>query len=89
MLNIYDTVVLHVLLRCVPAINGGNFGFILSSLDQGLKSLDVSISSACASAVDNLASFYFRNVVREPEIGRPAQGSAVGYCVTSYVIRLF
>jgi exportin-7 len=53
------------------------FGFILSSLDQGLKSLDVSISSACASAVDNLASFYFRNVVREPESGRPAQGSAV------------
>ncbi|WIA44165.1 hypothetical protein OEZ86_010498 [Tetradesmus obliquus] len=52
------------------------FGFILSSLDQGLKSLDVSISSACASAVDNLASFYFRNVVREPESGRPAPGSA-------------
>jgi exportin-7 len=59
------------------------FGFILSSLDQGLKSLDVSISSACASAVDNLASFYFRNVVWEPESGRPAQGSAVScYSVT-------
>jgi exportin-7 len=65
------------------------FGFILSSLDQGLKSLDVSISSACASAVDNLASFYFRNVVREPESGRPAQGSAVSsYSVTIHVTTL-
>jgi hypothetical protein len=27
--------------------------------------------------IGNLASFYFRNVVREPESGRPAQGSAV------------
>jgi hypothetical protein len=44
---------------------------------QGLKSLDVSISSACASAVDNLATFYFKNVVREPESGKPAAGAAV------------
>eukprot|EP00775_Hariotina_reticulata_P008394 gene8394-8578_t len=45
-------------------------------LTEGLKSLDVSISSACASAVDNLATFYFRNVVREPESGKPAAGAA-------------
>jgi hypothetical protein len=29
--------------------------------------------------VGNLASFYFRNVVREPESGRPGQGSAVSW----------
>ncbi|KAF8061166.1 XPO7 [Scenedesmus sp. PABB004] len=60
----------------LASVDGPTFAFILTSLDQGLKSLDVSISSACASAVDNLASFYFRNVVREPESGRPAPGSA-------------
>lgn len=37
------------------------FGFLLSSLDAGLKSLDVSISSQCAAAIDNLAGYYFRH----------------------------
>ena len=36
------------------------FSTIISSLEQGLKSLDVAISSKCASAVDNLAAFYFK-----------------------------
>jgi hypothetical protein len=44
---------------------------------QGLKSLDVVISSACASAVDNLAGFYFKNVVQGPDSGTPAAGTQV------------
>ncbi|KXZ55001.1 hypothetical protein GPECTOR_3g165 [Gonium pectorale] len=46
------------------------FVFIMSSLEMGLKSLDVSISSSCASAVDNLASFYWRHVAA-PAAGHP------------------
>ncbi|KFM22754.1 Exportin-7 [Auxenochlorella protothecoides] len=35
------------------------FVFLLSSLDAGLKSLDVAVSSQCAAAIDNLAGYYF------------------------------
>lgn len=35
------------------------FAHLAQSLEAGLKSLDVSISSQCASAIDNLAAFYF------------------------------
>ncbi|KAL4457497.1 hypothetical protein ABPG75_012362 [Micractinium tetrahymenae] len=38
------------------------FAFLLNSLDAGLKSLDVSISSQCAAAVDNLAGYYFKHM---------------------------
>ncbi|CAK0751589.1 hypothetical protein CVIRNUC_002079 [Coccomyxa viridis] len=38
------------------------FAFLVSALDSGLKSLDVVISSQCATAVDNLAGFYFKAV---------------------------
>jgi len=40
------------------------FTFLLTSLEAGLKSLDVAISSASAAAVDNIAGFYFRNVIQ-------------------------
>lgn len=40
------------------------FTFLLTSLESGLKSLDVSISSSCAAACDALAGFYFKNVVQ-------------------------
>jgi hypothetical protein len=40
------------------------FSHLVQSLDQGLKSLEVAISSSCAAAVDNLAAFYFRNVLQ-------------------------
>ena len=33
----------------------------MESLESGLKSLDVSISSQCASAVDSLAAFHFNH----------------------------
>ncbi|KAL2536815.1 ARM repeat superfamily protein [Forsythia ovata] len=38
------------------------FMHIVSSLESGLKGLDVGISSQCASAIDNLAAFYFLNI---------------------------
>ncbi|PTQ44845.1 hypothetical protein MARPO_0017s0001 [Marchantia polymorpha] len=38
------------------------FAHIVGSLEFGLKSLDVSISSQCASAVDSLAGFYFSKI---------------------------
>ncbi len=40
------------------------------------------MSSACASAVDNLAAFYFRNVVVGPESGKAAPGAEVRVCHT-------
>ncbi|GLT62173.1 hypothetical protein SLA2020_348300 [Shorea laevis] len=38
------------------------FRHIVGSLESGLKGLDTNISSQCASAVDNLAAFYFNNI---------------------------
>lgn len=38
------------------------FMHLVGSLESGLKGLDTNISSQCASAVDNLAAFYFNNI---------------------------
>lgn len=38
------------------------FAFLVLSLDAGLKSLDVAVSSQCAAALDNLAGFFFRHM---------------------------
>ncbi|KAI4384594.1 hypothetical protein MLD38_002723 [Melastoma candidum] len=38
------------------------FMHLVGSLESGLKGLDSSISSQCATAVDNLAAFYFNNI---------------------------
>jgi exportin-7 len=43
--------------------DSATFLHVGTSLETGLKSLDVSISSQCAAAVDSLAAFYFNNVV--------------------------
>jgi hypothetical protein len=40
------------------------FTFFLTSLDGGLKSLDMAISSSCAAALDAIAGFYFRNCIQ-------------------------
>jgi len=45
----------------IATCDGPTFVLLLQSLDAGLKALDVSVSSQCAAAVDNLASYYFRN----------------------------
>ena len=46
----------------VAACDTPTFAFLVTALDSGLKSLDVVISSQCATAVDNLAGFYFKAV---------------------------
>ena len=43
--------------------DGATFTHIGTSLETGLKSLDVSISSQCAAAIDSLAASYFNQVV--------------------------
>ena len=43
--------------------DSATFMHIGASLETGLKSLDVTISSQCAAAVDSLAAFYFNNIV--------------------------
>ncbi|XP_039036143.1 exportin-7-like isoform X2 [Hibiscus syriacus] len=43
-------------------LDAATFMHIVSSLESGLKDLDINISSQCAAAVDNLAAFYFNNI---------------------------
>ncbi|XP_021639387.2 uncharacterized protein LOC110634618 isoform X4 [Hevea brasiliensis] len=43
-------------------LDTNTFMHIVGSLESGLKGLDTNISSQCASAVDNLAAFYFNNI---------------------------
>ncbi|KAK7409753.1 hypothetical protein VNO78_00042 [Psophocarpus tetragonolobus] len=43
-------------------LDSNTFMHMVGSLESGLKGLDTSISSQCASAVDNLAAFYFNNI---------------------------
>ena len=46
-------------------LDTATFTHLVGSLETGVKCLDVSISSQCASAVDNLAAFYFNNITME------------------------
>lgn len=46
----------------VLTLDTKTFMHIVGSLESGLKGLDAGISSQCASAVDNLAAFYFNNI---------------------------
>ncbi|XP_034921262.1 uncharacterized protein [Populus alba] len=43
-------------------LDTNTFMHIVGSLESGLKGLDTNISSQCASAVDNLAAYYFNNI---------------------------
>lgn len=52
------------------------FSYVLTSLDAGLKSLDVSVSSQCAAALDSLAGYYFRHMPVTGEDPSPA-GAAI------------
>ncbi|XP_020583415.1 exportin-7-A isoform X4 [Phalaenopsis equestris] len=44
-------------------LDTSTFMHIVGSLESGLKGLDSAISSQCASAIDNLAAFYFNNII--------------------------
>ncbi|KAL0289446.1 UNVERIFIED_CONTAM: Exportin-7-A [Sesamum radiatum] len=46
----------------VLSLGTHTFMHIVGSLESGLKGLDAGISTQCASAVDNLAAFYFNNI---------------------------
>ncbi|KAL4534670.1 hypothetical protein Ndes2526A_g05549 [Nannochloris sp. 'desiccata'] len=55
-------VLCHNHAAALAARDTNTFVFLLSSLDAGLKSLDVALSSQCAAALDNLAGYYFRHM---------------------------
>ena len=58
------------------------FAFLMTALDSGLKSLDTVISSQCATAVDNLAGFYFKAVQANGSETPPAAAQVVPQAVT-------
>ncbi|XP_058785699.1 uncharacterized protein LOC131660492 isoform X1 [Vicia villosa] len=49
-------------LTFILSLDTNTFVHLVGSLESGLKGLDTSISSQCASAVDNLVAFYFNNI---------------------------
>ncbi|XP_050938103.1 uncharacterized protein LOC103488430 isoform X5 [Cucumis melo] len=53
-------------------LDTSTFMHIAGSLESGLKGLDTNISSQCASAVDNLAAFYFNNITMGEAPSSPA-----------------
>ncbi|XP_031377633.1 exportin-7 isoform X1 [Punica granatum] len=53
-------------------LDTSTFMHIVGSLESGLKGLDTNISSQCASAVDNLAAFYFNNITMGESPTSPA-----------------
>jgi exportin-7 len=58
------------------------FSSIISSLEQGIKSLDLSISSQSASAIDNLVAYYFKH---QPRGEKPNEaGAALEKHLSSY-----
>lgn len=55
-------VLCHSHVHVIAACDTTTFTFLLSSLDSGLKSLDNSVCSLCAQAIDNLAGQYFKGL---------------------------
>ncbi|KAL3148536.1 hypothetical protein ABBQ38_013973 [Trebouxia sp. C0009 RCD-2024] len=55
-------VLCHSHVHVIAACDTATFAFLLSSLDSGLKSLDNSVCSLCAQAIDNLAGQYFKGL---------------------------
>jgi len=47
----------------VAKLDFQGFSSIMAAIEAGLKSFDVSFCSACAAAIDNLATFYYTHVV--------------------------
>ena len=62
--NLLD-VLCHNHTQALAMQDTASFTFILMSLDAGLKSLEISTSTVCATAIDNLAGQYFRDINRE------------------------
>uniref|UniRef100_A0A061RU54 Ran-binding protein n=1 Tax=Tetraselmis sp. GSL018 TaxID=582737 RepID=A0A061RU54_9CHLO len=70
---------MEVLCHNHPAVvaqcDTATFSSIVGSLEQGLKSLEMSISSKCAAAIDNLAAFYFKCMSTAADATVPAPRS--------------
>lgn len=64
----------------IAARDTATFAFVLTSLDAGLKSLDVAVSSQCATALDNLAGFFFKNMQNNGEAPSPSAQVVVARC---------
>ena len=63
----------HNHLSVIAGAELSTFCFIANSLEAGLRYLDVSISSMCATAIDSLAGFYFQAVKGDDTPSRAAQ----------------
>ncbi|KAI8562570.1 hypothetical protein RHMOL_Rhmol03G0045300 [Rhododendron molle] len=55
-------VLLHSHISFVLNLDTSTFRYMVGSLESGLRGLDANILSQCASAVDNLATYYFNNI---------------------------
>ena len=72
----------HNHLSFIAGCESGTFSFIVSSLEAGLRSLVVSISSMCATSLDNLACFYFQAVKGDDTPSPAAQVySPLAFCI--------
>ncbi|GAB4836168.1 hypothetical protein Ancab_001081 [Ancistrocladus abbreviatus] len=68
-------------------LDTSTFMHIVGSLESGLKGLDTNISTQCASAVDNLATFYFNNITMGEAPNTPAAVNLarhIGECPTLF-----
>ncbi|XP_061360451.1 uncharacterized protein LOC133304431 isoform X2 [Gastrolobium bilobum] len=65
-------------LSFVLSLDKNAFMLIVGSLESGLKDLSEKISSQCATAIDNLATFYFINVTVRESASSPAARNLAG-----------
>lgn len=64
-------VLCHHHIPVISKCDRSTFRFIMTSLEMGLKTLEVSVAAQCATAIDNLAAYYFTNVISAVDIGSP------------------
>ncbi|KAF7116640.1 hypothetical protein RHSIM_RhsimUnG0020700 [Rhododendron simsii] len=65
-------VLLHSHISFILNLDTSTFRYMVGSLESGLRGLDANILSQCASAVDNLATYYFNNITVGDSPATPA-----------------
>ncbi|XP_027367978.1 exportin-7-A-like isoform X1 [Abrus precatorius] len=65
-------------LSFVLSLDKSAFMLVIGSLESGLKDLSEKISSQCAYAIDNLATFYFTHVTVGESVTSPAAVNVAG-----------
>lgn len=65
--------------RTVIMCNTQTFSHIIHSLEAGLRSLDVTISSQCSSAIDNITTFYFNRLPIDENSDEPSKAIATHF----------